>query len=162
MFFLYLISTNFSMTHQKKAQGPSVSMLPRNPWRDFTQLDGDCLGLSRLFDFLSRFERGGGWGKPRRTNASRRRPLGSLSLCAEFSRARPPQLEPRPPIRLVVTGLRPSILKSQLDINTNHTLTRDHHCCLSLGGRLAVHISTMYNWFLRLCDCAPPGPHTPS
>ena len=47
-----------------------------------------------------------GGGQARRPNASRRRPLGSLALCADCARTRPLQLEPRSPIRLV-TGLRP-------------------------------------------------------
>ena len=47
-----------------------------------------------------------GRGQARRTNASRRRPLGPLAQCADCARTRPLQLEPRSPIRLV-TGLRP-------------------------------------------------------
>ena len=55
-------------------------------------------------------------------------------------------------------------LKSQLDINTKHTLVRGQHC-LSLGRGLrtaATPIFTMYNLATLLCDFAPPGPHTSS
>ena len=59
-----------------------------------------------LTDAPRRLEGRTGRGQARRTNASRRRPLGPLTQCADCARTRPLQLETRSPIRLV-TGLRP-------------------------------------------------------
>jgi hypothetical protein len=65
---------------------------------------------------------------------------------------------------LLLVVLLSLALKSQLDINTKHTLVSSQHC-LSLGRGLrttATPIITMYNWVTPLCDFAPPGPHTSS
>ena len=85
--------------------GPAESLLARSVLWQVKVGVLVSLFASVSSDAPCRFERDGrGEGQVRRTNASRRRPLGSPALCADCARTRPLQLEPRSPIIYMLLG----------------------------------------------------------